>query len=197
MANRRAHSKVLKLPPRFRDAIRDALVKHGKTYDELAELVEQWVDAGEITPDQAPSRAGLARFGKSELARLEQVDHTREYAKAVIAKTDEYGMTLDEAAANMLLSELMTIIMKLTPGEQMDPADLARLMTGFGKLQQSSAAREKIKGELEKRIEEARKRAIAAARAEGLSEESAARVGEQVKIYIPDNQRSAPVAAQT
>lgn len=169
MANRRAHSKVTKLSPRFRDAIRDALVKHGKTYDELAELVEEWVRDGQIKPEEKPSRAAIARFGKRELQRLEQFEHTREYAKAVIAKTDEYGMALDEAAANHLLNELIATFMKLDPNKPMDPADLARLMTGLGKLQQSSAAREKIKGEFEKRAAVAAKKVVATAKKAGLS----------------------------
>ncbi len=190
MANRRAHSKILKLPQRLQDAIRDALVKHRKTYDEIAEQVEGWVRAGEIKPEEKPSRAALARFGKHELARLQQFEHTREYAKAVIAKTDEYGMTLDEAAANHLLNELIVTFMKASPDKPMDPGALARLMAGFGKLQQSSAAREKIKGEIEKRIREAAARAIQAARKEGLSKEGAERIGEQVKIYLPDNKRA-------
>lgn len=172
MANRRAHSKVSQLPPRFRDAIRDALVKHGKTYDELADLVEQWVKDGELAPEQAPSRAGIARFGRNELARLEKVELTREYAKAVIAKVDEYGMTLDEAATNTLLSELMAIMMKLDPETPMAPTDLARLMAGLGKLQQSSAAREKMKTEFAKRAQEASKKATTALKRAGASKQT-------------------------
>lgn len=178
--NRRAHSKVLKLPPRFRDAIRDALVKHGKTYDELAELVESWVRDGKIKPEEKPSRAALARFGKRELARLEQFEHTREYAKAVIAKTDEYGMALDEAAANHLLNELIAIFMKLDPHKPMDPTDLARLMAGFGKLQQSSAAREKVKAEFEKRAAAVAKKVTATAKKAGLSKEAIAQIERDV-----------------
>jgi DNA-binding transcriptional regulator YhcF (GntR family) len=176
MASRRTHSKVMKLPPRLRDAIRDALVKHGKNYDQVAELVEQWVAAGEIKPEDKPSRSGIARFGKLELARLEQLEHTREYARAVVAKADEYGMALDEAASNTLLNELMSIFMKRSPDQPMDPGELARIMTGLGKLQQSSAAREKMKTEFQKRIEAATKKATGAMKRAGLSKTAIAEV---------------------
>lgn len=176
MASRRAHSKVLKLPPRLQDALRDALVKHRKTYDQVAEMIEQWVAAGEITRDQAPSRAGLARFGKNELARLEQLEHSREYARAVVAKADEYGMALDEAAANTLLNELMVGFMKRSPDKPMDPGELARLMAGFGKLQQSSSAREKVRAEFQKRMETATKKAAGIMKRAGISKNTIAEI---------------------
>lgn len=184
MANRRAHSKVSKLPPRLQHAIDEAIVKRRKTYDQLAELVEGWVHDGKIKPEEKPSRAALGRYGKHALARLEQLDLVREQAKAVVAKAEEYGMVLDEAATNMVLNEIMSIFMSRDPGKPMKPGDLARIAAGLGKLQQSSAAREKVKSEFEKRIAAAAKKVTATARKAGLSKEAIAQIERDV-LGIP------------
>ncbi len=181
MANkRRAHSKVSKLPPHLRAAIDTAIVKRGATYDELAELVNGWVRAGRIKADDAPSRAGLARYGKYTVARFEQLDLVREQAKAVVVKAEEYGMVLDEAATNLVLNEIMSVFMTRDPNEPMKPADLARIAAGLGKLQSSSAQREKVKGEFEKRTAAAAKKVTATAKKAGLSKEAIAQIERDV-----------------
>ena len=177
---RRAHSKVLKLPPRLRAAVDAAIVKRGATYDELAELVNGWVRDGQLTKDKAPSRAGLARYGKHALARFEQLDLVREQAKAVVASAEEYGMVLDEAATNLVLNEIMSVFMQRDPNEPMKPADLARIAAGLGKLQSSSAQREKVKGEFEKRASAAAKKVTATAKKAGLSKEAIAQIERDV-----------------
>lgn len=187
MANRRAHSKISKLPPRLRSAIDLAIVKHGKTYDQLVELVEGWVRDGKIAPDEKPSRAALGRYGKHALARLEQLDLVREQAKAVVAKAEEYGMVLDEAATNMVLNEIMSIFMSRDPGKPMKPGDLARIAAGLGKLQQSSAAREKVKSEFEKRAAVAAKKVSDIQRKGGLSKEDANAIRAKI-LGVPVNE---------
>lgn len=172
MAARRAHSKVSKFPPRLRRAIDEAIVKHGKTYDQLVGLVEDWVRDGKIKPEEKPSRAALGRYGKHTLARFEQLDLVREQAKAVVAKAEEYGMVLDEAATNLVLNEIMSVFMQRDPGKPMKPADLARIAAGLGKLQQSSAAREKVKSEFEKRAATAMKKAVGAMKRAGASKQA-------------------------
>lgn len=171
-AKRRAHSKVAQLPPEFREAIHDAIARRGATYDELIVLVNGWVRDGKLPADSAPSRAGLARYGKNFLARMEQLNLAREQARAVVAKSEEYGMALDEAATNLVLSEIMSIFMSRDPGAPMDPGDIARVAAGLGKLQQSSASREKIKTEFEKRAREASKKATGALKRAGASQEA-------------------------
>lgn len=180
MANkRRAHSKVSKLPSRLRTAIDSAIVK-GATYDEVAETVEGWVRTGKLNKDDAPSRAGIARYGKHALARFEQLDLVREQARQVVAKAEEYGMVLDEAATNLVLNEIMSVFMQRDPGEPMKPGDLARIAAGLGKLQSSSAQREKVKGELEKRAATAAKKVTATAKKAGLSKEAIAQIERDV-----------------
>jgi len=176
MASRRAHSKVSKLPPNFRSAIADAIVKRGATYDALTALVKAWVKDGKIKAEDAPSRAGLARYGKHYMARLEQLDLVREQAKSVVAKAEEFGMVLDEAATNMVLNEIMSIFMSRDPGKPMKPADLARIAAGLGKLQQSSAAREKIRMDYDKRAQAAVKKAGTAMKRAGASKQAIAEV---------------------
>jgi len=180
MARRRAHSKVSRLPPALRGAIDDAIVKRGATYDELTALVTGWVRAGKLKAEDAPSRAALGRYGKHALARFEQLDLVREQAKAVVAKAEEYGMVLDEAATNMVLNEIMAIFMSRDPGKPMKPGDLARIAAGLGKLQQSSAAREKVKAEFQKRAGMAAKKVSGLARKAGLSKNTIAQIEREV-----------------
>lgn len=170
---RRSHSKVSRLATSLRRAIDDAIVKRGATYDELTSLVEGWVRAGKIKKEDAPSRAALGRYGKHALARFEQLDLVREQARAVIAKAEDYGMVLDEAATNLVLNEIMSVFMSRDPGEPMKPGDLARIAAGLGKLQQSSAAREKVKAEFGKRAKAAEKVVNEIQRAGGLTKENA------------------------
>ena len=172
MTKRRSHSKVSRLATSLRRAIDDAIVKRGATYDELTALVVGWVRAGKLKPDEAPSRAALGRYGKHTLARFEQLDLVREQAKAVVAKAEEYGMVLDEAATNLVLNEIMSVFMQRDPGKPMKPADLARIAAGLGKLQQSSAAREKVKSEFEKRAATAMKKAVGAMKRAGASKQA-------------------------
>lgn len=171
-AKRRAHSKVAQLPPELRDAIHDAITRRGATYDELTVLVGGWVRDGKIGSEAAPSRAGLARYGRNFLARMEQLNAAREQARAVVAKSEEYGMALDEAATNLVLSEIMSIFMSRDAAAPMEPGEIARIAAGLGKLQQSSAAREKVKGEFEKRAEAAAKKATGAMKRAGASQKA-------------------------
>lgn len=191
---RRTHSKISRLPESLRAAIHDALIRRGATYDDLTGLVSAWVRDAKVAAADAPSRAGLARYGKHFLSRMEQLHQAREQAKAVVANAEEYGMALDEAATNMVLNEIMSIFMSRHPGKPMSPADIARIAAGLGKLQSSSVQREKLKSDFARQVNDARIRAVAAARAEGLSEESAERIGDQIKIYLPDNQRKTAAA---
>jgi len=171
-ATRRSHSKVSRLPASLRRAIDNAIVKEGATYDELTALVGGWVRGGKIKKEEAPSRAALGRYGKHALARLEQLDLVRDQAKAVVAKAEEYGMVLDEAATNLVLNEIMSVFMQRDPGEPMKAGDLARIAAGLGKLQQSSAAREKIKADFDRRAQAAAKKAVGAMKRAGASKQA-------------------------
>lgn len=166
---RRTHSKISRLPESLRAAIHDALIRRGATYDDLTGLVSAWVRDAKVAAADAPSRAGLARYGKHFLSRMEQLHQAREQARAVVANAEEYGMALDEAATNMVLNEIMSIFMSRDPGEPMDPADIARVAAGLGKLQSSSVQREKLKSDFAKRAGEAMKKVSAIARKGGLS----------------------------
>lgn len=172
MPNRRAHSKVSKLPAKFRVAIADAIARRGATYDELTELVNGWVRDGKIKPEQAPSRAGLARYGKYYLARMEQLNLVREQARSIVAAADADGMVLDEAATNLVLNEIMSIFMQRDPEQGLKPGDVARIAAGLGKLQQSSAIREKVKSDFAKRAQAAAKKATSAMKRAGASKEA-------------------------
>lgn len=178
--SRRSHSKVTKLPQRLRAAIDDAIAKRRATYDELAAMVEKWIAEGKVAATDAPSRAGLARYGKNYFARMEQLNLMREQAKQVVASAEEYGMVLDEAATNMALNELMAIFMSRDPNDPMKPADIARVMSGLGKLQQSSAVREKLKSDFAARAQAAAKKVGAKAKQAGLSKQAIEEIEREV-----------------
>lgn len=173
MASRRSHSKVTKLPPALLDAINEAIVKRGATYDELTELVGGWVSKGKIAAEDAPSRAGLARYGRNFLARMEQLTVAREAAKQIVASSGGDGLVMDEAATNLVLNEIMSIFMSRDPEQGLKPGDVAKIAAGLGKLQQSSVMREKIKGEFERRAKDAEKAVNEIQRAGGLTKEHA------------------------
>lgn len=172
MANRRAHSKVSKLPQRLRAAIDDAIAKRGMTYDKVAAMIEQWIAEGKVNAGEAPSRAGLARYGKNFLARMEQLNVMREQARQIVTSANGDGMVLDEAATNLVLNEIMSIFMARDPEDGIKPGDVARIAAGLGKLQQSSVQREKLKTDFAQRTEAAAKKITAAARKGGLSQDA-------------------------
>jgi hypothetical protein len=180
---KRVHSKVTKMPQRLRAAIDTAIAKHGATYDQLAAMVEKWIKAGEIKADAAPSRAGLARYGKNFLSRMEQLNAMREQARQIVTSANGDGMVLDEAATNLVLNEIMSIFMArdpLDPKDGITPADVARIAAGLGKLQSSSVQREKLKTDFAQRAAAAAKKVSGMAKKAGLSKQAIAQIEREV-----------------
>lgn len=178
--SRRSHSKITKLPQRLRAAIDDAIAKRGATYDQLAATVEQWIAEGKVAATDAPSRAGLARYGKNFLARMEQLNLMREQARQIVTSANGDGMVLDEAATNLVLNEIMSIFMARDPKDGIKPGDVARIAAGLGKLQSSSVQREKLKGEFEKKVREAAKTVSGKAKKAGLSKQAIEEIEREV-----------------
>lgn len=177
---RRAHSKVTKLPQRLRAAIDTAIAKRGATYDALAAMVEKWIGEGALKPEDAPSRAGLARYGKNFLSRMEQLNAMREQARQIVTSANGDGMVLDEAATNLVLNEIMSIFMARDPEDGIAPGDVARIAAGLGKLQQSSVQREKLKTEFAQRAEAAAKKVSGLAKRAGLSKNTIEQIEREV-----------------
>lgn len=169
MGKRRSHSKVNQLSPRLIEAINVAIAQDGVTYDHLADMVDDWVAQGAITQADAPSRSGLARHGKSFLARMEQLNRMREQAKTIVAEAGGDGTVLEEAATNLVLNEIMAIFMAADPEQGMKTVDVARIAQGLGRLQSSSVQRERLKVDMVKRAQAAAKKVAATARKAGLS----------------------------
>ena len=166
---RQAHSKVSKLPQRLRAAIDDAIAKRGMTYDKVAAMIEQWIAEGKVNAGEAPSRAGLARYGKNFLARMEQLNVMREQARQIVTSANGDGMVLDEAATNLVLNEIMSIFMARDQKWISKPGDVARIAAGLGKLQSSCVQREKLKTDFAQRAQAAAKKIVATAKKAGLS----------------------------
>lgn len=180
---RRAHSKVTKLPPELLDAINEAIVKRGATYDDLTKVVAAWVADGKLAPEHAPSRAGLARYGKNFLARMEQLTVAREAAKQIVASSGGDGLVMDEAATNLVLNEIMSIFMNRDPDDAdagLSPGEVAKIAAGLGKLQSSSVQREKIKTEFEKKVKAAAQSVSGKAKKAGLSKEAIEEIEREV-----------------
>lgn len=172
---RRSHSKVAQLPQKLREALHGAIVA-GKTYDEVAEMVGAWVAKGAVAPAAAPSRAAVARYGKHYIARMEQLNVVREQAKSIVSAAGTDGMALDEAATNLVMSEIMSIFMSRDPKNGIPPADVARIAAGLGKLQSSSVQREKLKTDFETRAKNAAQQATKVMKKNGLSQKAIAEV---------------------
>lgn len=171
MTSRRRHSKVGQLPHALREAIHSAITA-GKTYDELAGMVDAWVAQGAVAPAAAPSRAAVARYGKHYMARMEQLHLVREQAKSIVAAAGTDGMALDEAATNLVLNEIMSIFMSRDPKDGVPAADVARIAAGLGKLQSSSVQREKLKTDFETRAAAAAKKAAGVMKRAGASQKT-------------------------
>ncbi len=172
---RRRHSKVGQLPSTLRDAIHSAIAA-GKTYDELAGMVDAWVAQGVVAPAAAPSRAAVARYGKHYMARMEQLQLVREQARSIVSAAGSDGMALDEAATNLVLNEIMSIFMSRDPKDGVPAADVARIAAGLGKLQSSSVQREKLKTDFETRAKNAAQAATTVMRKAGISKTAIAEV---------------------
>jgi hypothetical protein len=168
------------MPQRLRAAIDTAIAKHGATYDQLAAMVEKWIKAGEIKADAAPSRAGLARYGKNFLSRMEQLNAMREQARQIVTSANGDGMVLDEAATNLVLNEIMSIFMARDPEDGIAPADVARIAAGLGKLQSSSVQREKLKTDFAQRAAAAAKKVSGLAQKAGLSKRTIEQIEREV-----------------
>ena len=182
MSSRRSHSKIKKLPKPLLEQINNAIARRGLTYDDLESLVQQWVDSGELHPDEAPSRSALGRHGKNFLARLEQLSMMREQAKTIVTEAAGDGLVMEEAAASLVINEIMSILMAVDKdkGEGMSPADVARIANGLGKLQSSSVQREKLKSDFAKRVKEATKKVAKVAKKAGLSKSTIAKIEREV-----------------
>jgi len=180
MAPRRSHSKVSKLPRALVDRLNEAIAKHGYTYDELSKMVDDWIAKGLLAREDAPSRSALGRYGKNFLARMEQLGIMREQAKTIVTEAAGDGLVMEEAAVNLVLNEIMTIFMHSDPEQGMKPADVARIASGLGKLQQSSVRREALKMDFEKRAQAAAKKVTAIGKRAGLSKDTIATIEREV-----------------
>lgn len=160
MAMRRTQSKTKRLPKPLLDAVNKAIAKQHFTYDDLTRLIAEAVRDGKIKPDEAPSRSGLHRYGQQYLDKMEQLVMVREQAKVIVNEAGGDGLVMEEAAVNLVLNEIITIMMATDSEKGMKPGDVAKIASGLGKLQQSSVNREKIKTEFKKEAQ-ARAKAVA------------------------------------
>jgi len=150
---RRTSSKVKRLPKDLRAAIDRAIVA-GLTYDEIAVKVSDWVRAGKIAPESAPSRAGIGRYAPGFLAKLEKLNLVREQARAIVSQSEGNGLEMEEAAVSLVLNEIMTVLMPQEQDKQLPPKAIASVAQALSRLQSSSATRERAKLEIARRAKE-------------------------------------------
>ena len=179
MKSRRAHSKVTQLPANLVAAINQAMVC-GKTYTEIAVMISGWIAEGQIDKTAAPSRSGVGRYGKDFLTRMEILSRVREQAKAIVTQADGDGLVLEEAASNLALNEIITVLMRADPEVGLKASEVAFIATAIGKLQSSSVQREKLKTDFATRAREAVKKITATAVKAGVSQETIAQIERDV-----------------
>lgn len=147
--DRRSHSKVDKLPPELREAINDAIVNKRMTYKDITQLINE--------SGHAISQKSVERYGKDFLTKLDNIQRSREQAKAIIETSVgiDDKMKLAEATSSVAMTLLMNMITNATAqGKEVDKLTLEAMRT-VAALERSAVSREKLKFEFDKGVTKA------------------------------------------
>lgn len=147
MVNRK-HSKVTKLPPEIRATV-DSLLIEGVTIEKIVETLNGLVAEGDLDQKDVPSKSSVGRYGKGFMAQLERLDLAREQAKVIVKRAQGDGLVMEEAAANLVMNEIMKILLPEN-GKPIKPKTVGSIALAISKLQSSSATRERVKIDVRK-----------------------------------------------
>jgi uncharacterized membrane-anchored protein YjiN (DUF445 family) len=137
MSFRRKHHKVRnELPDELIEAVNKRLIE-GDTYREVAEWINQ--KGYEI------SKSAVGRYGKDFLSRLERLKVVKEQAKTIVEEgADRPATELYEATSQLATQLIMETLVKVDKDE-LESADVVKLLNVIPKLETSATKREKIK----------------------------------------------------
>ncbi len=181
MANRK-HSKVTKLDPEIRKTVHTLLVE-GVTIEKIVAHLMELADQGVIGFEDVPSKSSVGRYSKGFMVQLERLDLARSQAKVIVERAQGDGLVMEEAAANLVMNEIMKILLPEN-GKAITPKTVGSIALAVSKLQSSSATRERVKidvyNEMKKRAREAAREIGGMAKKGGLSKQAV----EEIKSKI-------------
>jgi len=147
MPNRK-HSKVTKLDPAIRRTV-DTLIIDGVTIEKIVAHLEELANQGVIADCEVPSKSSIGRYSKGFVSQLERLDLARQQAKVIVDRAQGDGLVMEEAAANLIMNEIMKILLP-EDGESIKPKQVGSIALAISKLQSSSATRERVKIDVRK-----------------------------------------------
>lgn len=156
----RTHSRIDdELPVEIREQVNRLLVEGGATYDEIKTFLdERGFDI---------SRSAIGRYGKGFMATYQRLRIIEDKSRTLVSEAGD-GLVLEETAAKMFASQ---IIEAQLAGE-IDMKTLVKLIGGFAALQSSSVQRERIKKDVQKKVEKTADDVEKVVKAAGISEDT-------------------------
>ncbi len=173
MVNRK-HSKVTKLDPEIRKTVHTLIVE-GVTIEKIVEHLTELAGQGVIDPEDVPSKSSVGRYSQGFLSQLQRLDLARQQAKVIVERAQGDGLVMEEAAANLILNEIMKILLPEN-GKAIKPKVVGSIAMAISKITSSSASRERAKidvyNDMKKRTRDAAKQIGSMAKKGGLSKQA-------------------------
>lgn len=169
MGRNRSHSKIAKaLSPEDLKEIHKSLSTPGVTYDDVVD----WLKAR----GYQISRSAVGRYGKDFLSRLERLKEVEEKARTIVSEVGD-ALAMEEAAAKIFTQKVLEHLLSI---DDLSGQKFGSLMMAFSKLQSSSTQRERLKADIQKKINEAADEVNKVAKAKGLSDEAASEIRQKI-----------------
>lgn len=144
MGKNRSHSSISKaLSTTDKEAFHRRLATPGITYDDVV----GWLNER----GYQISRSAVGRYGKDFMARLENLKVVEEKAKAIVSEVGD-ALAMEEAAAKIFTQKVLEHLLQI---DDLSGQKFGSLMAAFAKLQASSATRERLKADVDKKASKA------------------------------------------
>jgi len=167
---RRAHSKIAELPDALKAVVHDLLLS-GKTYDEITQFLRE--NGEEI------GRSSVGRYGKSFHDRLAKLTEVRDQAKTIVEELSGRPATeMHEAANQLAIQQIFERL--LDAKDDIDNANIVKLINAVGWLQRSAVSNERAKLAFKRQADAAAKDIDKIGKKAGLSEETLREIRERV-----------------
>lgn len=139
---KRAHSKVAKLPEEIRQAV-DRLIMDGKTYQEITDHINAM--GADV------SRSSVNRYGQKFVARMEKLRMFQDQARVIVENTkDRPALETAEAANQMAIQTILEAVLEM---DDLKGAKATELFKSLALLERSAVQREKLKLDVTKSLE--------------------------------------------